>query len=174
MNCDDFLEALESPDERLSAAARWHANACPSCAALAEVRDRLRTELAAVEPLPQRLRDVWKAAARDESPQAILSPRSQGRGSMRQLPMQIVSLAAAVLLLVTVGLMVRQRPLEMGEQPAPPSAAVARTIDASAELTELLAQVTALEAELKVTSKQAELVDVRRQADALLATYNHW
>ena len=52
MNCDEFLEALESPDERRRTAARRHANSCPSCAALAEVHAQLQQELGRPEPLP--------------------------------------------------------------------------------------------------------------------------
>ena len=170
MNCDDFLEALESPDERLRTAARWHANACPDCAALADMHDRLQKELGSTEPLPQRLRAVWEAAA-EESP--LTRSASEGRPS-RHLPMQLVSLAAALLLLVTVSLLMRQRPGAVPNQPDPPTAAIVKTIDASAELSNLLAQVNALEAELAKTSQQADLVDARRQANVLLATYNHW
>jgi hypothetical protein len=184
MNCDDFLEALESPDERLRTAARWHANACPDCAALADVHARLQTELGSVEPLPRRLRAVWEAAAADESPLAgraseeiaLARRASEGRIS-RHLPMQLVSLAAALLLLFTVALLLRNHPGEMGEKPGigpEPSTAIVKNIDASAELSNLLAQVKALEAELTQTSKQADLVDARREANVLLATYNHW
>ena len=174
MNCDEFLEALESPDERLRTAARWHANACPDCAALAEVHDRLHKELGALEPLPQRLRAVWEAATVDEPHTALTRRASEGRGSSRQLPMQLVSLAAALLLLITVGLLMWQRPEKVVEHPVPLPAAIGRNIDASAELSDLLSQVNALEAELTKTSQQANLVDARREANVLLATYNHW
>lgn len=180
MNCDEFLESLESLDEPRRTAARWHANSCPSCAALANVHDRLQTEFGAPEPLPPAMRAVWEAAAADESPPTPLARRaSEGRGSARQLLMQLVSLAAALLLFLTVALLIWQQPKDVvknpdsGAQPAPPTA-VPKTIDASAELNELLAQVNALEAELNKTAKQAELVDVRREANVFLATYNHW
>ena len=88
--------------------------------------------------------------------------------------MQLVSLAAALLLLIAVGFLISQRPSEVARQPDLPTAPLVQTIDASAELDTLLAQVTALEAELNKTSKQADLVDVRREADLLLATYSHW
>ena len=180
MNCDEFLDALASPDERRQTAARWHANSCPSCAALAEVDARLKEELGAPEPLPQRMRAAWAAAA-DESrltrsvSEATLARRaSEGRASPRQLPMQLVSLAAALLLLLAVGFLIGQRPGEVVKQPDIPTPRVALTIDASAELDKLLAQVTVLEAELNKASKQADLVDVRREANLLLATYSNW
>lgn len=94
--------------------------------------------------------------------------------------MQLISLAAALLLLIAVGFLISQRPSEVvvkepdtRKQPIP-DVGIVQTIDASAELDKLLAQVTALEAELNKTSKQADLVDVRREADLLLATYSHW
>jgi len=174
MNCDEFLDALASSDERRQTTARWHANSCPSCAALADVDARLKKELGAPEPLPQKMRAVWAAAA-DESPRPTPARRaSEGRLSTRHLPLQLVSLAAALLLLIAVGFLVSQRPSEIARQPDIPTGPIAKTIDASAELDKLLAQVTALEAELNKTSKQADLVDVRREADLLLATYNHW
>jgi hypothetical protein len=173
MNCDEFLDALTSSDERRQTAARWHANSCPTCAALAEVDARLKKELGAPEPLPQRMRALWTAVA-DESPRPTPARRaSEGRTSPRQLPMQLVSLAAALLLLIAVGFLIWPRPSEVAKQPDLP-ALIVKTIDASAELDKLLAQVTALEAELNKTSKQADLVDVRREADLLLATYSHW
>ena len=58
MNCDEFLDALASSDERRQAAARWHANSCPSCAELADVDARLKKELGEPEPLPQRMRGL--------------------------------------------------------------------------------------------------------------------
>lgn len=181
MNCDDFLDTLTSSDEGRRTAAQWHANACPDCAALAEIHTRLQKELGEPEPLPQRMRAVWLAAA-GESPQPTLARRaSEGRGSSLHLPMQLVSFAAALLLFLTVAFLIGQRPNDKdivikpgnGNQPAT-SPAVVKTIDASAELDKLLAQVNALEAELSKTSKQADLVDVRREADVLLATHSHW
>lgn len=177
MNCDDFLEALESPDERLRTAAQWHANACPNCAALADVHAQLKNEPAPSEPLPPWLRALWEAAA-VKSPQSTLARRaSEGRALASQLPMQLVSFAAALLLFLTVALLIGQRPGEVTKEPGriteSPAVAV-KTIDASSELNNLLAQITALEAEVSQTLKQAELVDVRREADMLLATHSHW
>jgi hypothetical protein len=177
MNCDDFLEALESRDERLRNAAQWHANACSHCAALADVDAQLKDELAPSEPLPPRLRALWESAA-IESPQSTLARRArESRALASQLPMQLVSFAAALLLFLTVALLIWQRPGEVAKGPdrikESPDVAV-ETIDASSELDKLLAQVTALEAELQNTSKQIELVDARREADVLLATYSHW
>lgn len=177
MNCDEFLEALDSSDQRLRTAARWHANACPNCAALADVDAQLKTELAPSEPLPPRLRALWEAAA-IESPQLTRAPRaSEGRALASQLPMQLVSFAAALLLFITVALLIWQRPGEVAQEPnrkTESPAVFVKTIDASPELNKLLAQITALEAELQNTSKQIELVDVRREAEVLLATYSHW
>jgi len=94
--------------------------------------------------------------------------------------MQIISVAAAILALVTVGMLMWQPPKlkdvvegpKVNVETSP--AAVAKVIDASAELTDLLAQVNALEAELSKTSKEAERVDARREANVLLATYSNW
>jgi hypothetical protein len=91
----------------------------------------------------------------------------------------IVATAASLLFLIVIPLLIWQLPDVVVKEPDTrkqpvPDIAIAKTIDASAELDKLLAQVTALEAELNKTSKQADLVDVRREADLLLATYSHW
>ncbi|MBC7852106.1 MAG: hypothetical protein IAF94_01615 [Pirellulaceae bacterium] len=189
MNCDDFLDALTSSDEGRQAAVRWHATSCPSCAALADVDARLKRELSAQEPLPQRMRAVWAAAADDSSKTrgTITSVQvrlaSEGRNFVRQLrsPLYILPISAALLFLVFFPLgfwfVQGDRPVVHpgpgpGTSPAP--AVAIRQIDASAELENLLAQVSALEAELNKTFKQADLVDVRREADILLATHSHW
>lgn len=180
MNCDEFLDAMASPDERRQTAARWHANSCPSCAALADIDARLKKELGEPEPLPQRMRAVWEAAA-DGSPRPTPARRaSEGRNIDRKtIPLLIVATAASLLFLIVIPLLIWQLPdvvvkePDTRKQPVPDIATV-KTIDASAELDKLLAQVTALEVELNKTSKQADLVDVRREADLLLATYSHW
>lgn len=193
MNCDDFLEVMSSDNERQSSAAKVHAESCPSCAALAEVRARLKKELAATEPLQRRLRAVWEAVANDssqttsiiESVQVRLA--SEGRNFASQLgPLRgsasllfVVSAAAGVLVLIFVPLACwfiygDQASVQPGggNLPAPP--VVVRQIDATAELTDLLAEVNALEDELDKTLKQAELLDARHQADVLLATHSQW
>ncbi len=193
MNCDDFLEVMSSDNERQNSAAKVHAESCPSCAALAEVHARLKKELAATEPLPRRLRAVWEAAANDssqttsiiESVQVRLA--SEGRNFASQLgPLRgsaslffVVSAAAGVLVLIFVPLafwfIENDRHVVQpgaGKLPSPP--VVVREIDATAELADLLAEVNALEAELNKTSKQAELLDARRQAEVLLATHSQW
>ena len=173
MNCDEFLESLISPDERWQNAARGHANSCPGCALLAKVQTLLQKELAASESLPPRLRALWEVAANESPPTALTHPHREGLSYTRQLPMQFVSIAAALLLLLTVGFLIWHRPGEVMERPTAPTTVV-KAIDAYAELNNLLAEISALEVELENTSKQAELVDVRREADALLATHSHW
>lgn len=177
MNCDEFLEALESPDERRRTAARWHATSCPDCAALAEVHAQLQQDLGRPEPLPPRMRAVWEAAARPTL------TRSASEGLFRNLPLHLLSLAAAILLLVTITVLIWQGQKQPGgnivkhenpPQVVQPEQAIVKSIDASQDLTRLLAQVNALEADLKNTARQAELVDARRQAEVLLATYSQW
>ena len=194
MNCDDFLEAFESMDSQQHEAARRHAEQCPACAALAEVHARLQRELAPVEPLPPRLRAVWESASsptRSASEGPTLARRaSEGVTSgTRHWPLQLIALAAAILLLITISALIWQNVTQPGGnpivekdippkdnlvQPAPTPPVLPKSIDASEELDKLLAQVSALEAELKKTSSQADLLDARHQASALLATYSQW
>ena len=83
MNCDEFLEALESTDERQRAAARAHASDCPACAELADVHSLLQRELSAPEPLPQRLKAVWESAASESSHISLTQSASEGLPSQR-------------------------------------------------------------------------------------------
>jgi len=179
MNCDDFLEALVSSDARQRTAAGAHANDCPACAELAEIHALLKSELGAPEPLPHRLKEVWESAARESSQISLTRRASEGGPS--QIPLALVSLAAALLLLISVCFLTGQRPAVVAENPGgigPPipdtSVTIVRSVDASAELDELLAQVNALEVELNAAASRARLLDARREADVLLATYNNW
>ena len=179
MNCDDFLEALVSSDARQRTAAHAHANDCPACAELAEIHALLKSELGTPEPLPQRLRGVWESAASESSHVSLTRQGSEGGPS--QIPLALASLAAALMLLISVFFLTGQRSSEVAENPGgigPPipgtSVTVVRTVDASAELDELLAQVNALEVELKAATGRAQLLDARREANVLLATYNNW
>src|SRR6187549_3978437 len=108
MNCDDFLEALASTDARQRTAAHAHANDCPACAELAEIHALLKSELGAPEPLPQRLRGVWESAASESS--HISLTRSASEGGPSQIPLALVSLAAALMLLISVFFLTGQRP----------------------------------------------------------------
>lgn len=179
MNCDDFLESLVSTDAQQRAAAHAHANDCPACAELAEIHALVKSELSAPEPLPQRLKGVWVSTANESS--HVSSARISSERSPNQIPLALVSLAAALMLLVSVYLMTGQRPGEMAERPGgltspnpPTSVTIVRSVDASADLDELLARVNALEVELKIAASRAQLLDARREANVLLATYNNW
>jgi hypothetical protein len=181
MNCDEFLEAMTSADERQRTAARRHVGSCPTCAVLADVDALLRKELSSSEPLSRRLRATWAAAA-DEVPQTTLPNRMSKPRSFdwHLVPLYLVTIAAGLLFLIVIPILVWQRNDNLKvveephiiEQPAPRVAIQA--IDASAELADLLTQVNALEAELKVTAKHAELLDARREAGVLLATHSQW
>lgn len=178
MNCDEFLEALASTDLRQRAAARAHASDCPACAELADVHALLQKELSSQEPLPQRLKAVWASAA-SESPRPSLTQRAS-EGVPSQIPLALVSLAAALMLLISVFFLTGQRPGAVAEKPglASPipvtSVTVVRSVDASAELDDLLAQLNALEVELTTAAKRAQLLDARREANTMLAIYNNW
>jgi hypothetical protein len=179
MNCDDFLEALVSTDAKQCTAAHAHANDCPACAELAEIHALLKSELGAPEPLPQRLKGVWESAASESSHISLTRRASEGGPS--QIPLALVSLAAALMLLISVFFLTGQRPDRVAEKPngivAPnplTSVTEVRSIDASAELDDLLAHVNALEVELKAAASRAQLLDARREANVLLATYNNW
>jgi hypothetical protein len=59
--------------------------------------------------------------------------------------------------------------------PRPPQiATVTRPIAAPAELADLIGQVNRLESEVDATAKKAELLDARRQASELIASYSQW
>lgn len=182
MNCENFLEALESTDSHQREAARRHAEQCPACAALGEVHARLQRELSQVQPLPPALRAVWESAS------SLTRRASEGvTPGARHWPLQLIALAAALLLLITISFLIWQSGKQPGINPdivtedvpkdnlvQPQPAVLAKSIDASEELAELLAQVNALEKELKTTSTQADLLDARHQTSALLATYSQW
>ncbi|MFN0016755.1 MAG: hypothetical protein ACKVP0_00765 [Pirellulaceae bacterium] len=189
MNCEDFLEALVSSEVPQQSEARDHVNSCSNCAKLAEIHARLQHDLASSEPLPQRMRAIWQAAADESMPNTSIAQRlqvqlaSEGRNFSRQLRSQsyVLPLAAATVAAIliflplafwfVVGDRMAVQP-GLGHQP-PPQVAV-HPIDATAELDELLAQVNALEVELNAAASRAQLLDARREADVLLATYNNW
>lgn len=177
MKCDDFLAARDSKSAWQQWRARLHARRCPTCAATARVAAELERELSQVEPLTPAQRELWEQAIAEKVTPSVLPARTSQFGAL--------ALAAIVLLGVTAAIVGwqgggrRAAPPQVAQdnsQPGQEAPAVAtiRTIDASGELDELLASVKALAAELDATTRKAELLDARRRAETMIATFNQW
>lgn len=171
MKCEDFLPALASGNAWQRWRAHRHARRCAACAHSATMLSHLQTELSRVEPLSPAMRQAWEQAAGE--PVVRASP------IRRRVQYGLVAVAAATLIALGVQLMAPgperkvtyDRPLE---NPAAPQQLAARTIDAGAELDELLARVDTLQGELDALKQQAELLDARRETNLLIATYSQW
>ena len=171
MKCEDFLAAYSSRRSWLRWRARRHSERCPQCAAAARLAAELRQELSEAEPLSPKLRELWLRAA--DEPVTLSRPvASHSRWAG-------LAIAAAAALLITLSLIVfggRQPAIvknRSGPAQAAPELAV-RPTGPAPELVVLLAQVDALEADLRAVTKQAELLDARQQANRMIATYSQW
>jgi hypothetical protein len=83
--------------------------------------------------------------------------------------------------MVTIGMLLwsstRQavRPqVDLAKRKAPPAESPNPLANPSAEFTELLTRVDALQSEIQATLKQAELLDARQQADQMIVIYTRW
>ena len=177
MKCDDFLALRTTGNAWQRLRACWHARRCDRCAAAAHAIAQFERDLAHTQPLPPHLRAVWERAAAQESPRPVFA---WGR-----LRIATVALAAALLLIAVGALFWRSlgRPVDAPHlvvkdddsvKPISVPLIRERTIDASQALAQLLDEVDTLQSQLAALSQQADLLEARRQADTMIATYSHW
>jgi hypothetical protein len=156
MRCDQFLPALTSG----GAIGRWradrHAARCPRCTrSRAEIR-RIEGELAAATALTAAERALWTSVAEDHPVPVI--PLRWGLNSRLAASAVIAAMLAFLSWPRGAGPVVRPHP------------AVAPVI-ADRELDGLRAGLEQLDRELADLRRRAELLDARRDLDALAARY---
>jgi hypothetical protein len=153
MRCDHVPPRLTSVNPVARWSARRHLAECPICG-----RDRAIIEgLGDIPPLPARYRSLWLAAA-------VPRPRTFRR---------TLALVAAVLVGAITGLLAipllaprHDRPPIVTNNPESPVIPLAQR-----ELDGLRAALDPLDGELADLRRRADLLDARRDADRLLATY---
>jgi hypothetical protein len=163
MKCDRAIEMLATGTAVGRWMARRHSARCSRCAAEAVRITALSRALAAVEPITPAQRALWSSASTE--------PR---RGEARTPWSRRVGLAAtaAVFVLCAVLTFVTFRPSPLKNPPvalivnteiAPPPA----SLELSQELDSLTSGLRSLAQELVQLSRRAELLDERRDAEAL-------
>jgi hypothetical protein len=166
MKCDRAIELLATGTAIGRWMARRHAVRCPICAAEAARMARLAHALAAVEPLTPAQRALWTSASTE--------PR-RGEARMRWSRSVRLVATAAVCVLGAVFTFVTFRPSPLKTPIDPP---VSRTVNTgksqrqlspelNQELDSLTSGLRALSQELVQLSRRAELLDERRDAEAL-------
>jgi hypothetical protein len=159
MTCDRTLNALATGGPFARWRATRHLARCPACSAEAEEQRRIIEALADAPPLTESQRRSWMRAA-DEATPAILAHRHPAG---RRL-----AIAASILGLLSFGAWLAMRPsgpttspLVAVTDPSTVKLATLRDLDA------LQADVTSLTRELDGLLQEVELLDARREVDAL-------
>jgi hypothetical protein len=173
MTCDRAVTLLATGGPLGRWRARRHCSHCPNCAAEAARIRRIARELSAVEPLSAAQRALWSSASTDPRPLASRPPRFR-----RAL---LAGWAAAVVLVLVANVAWR---LTRGPGPGPrpgPAIVVANPPDSPGlgriqpetppetirELGDLEVRLRALSRDLAQLRGRAELLDERREAEAL-------
>jgi hypothetical protein len=168
MRCDRAITLLATGGPLDRWRARRHASRCARCAADAGSLQKIARELAAVEPLSAAQRALWSSVSTEPRPVA----RPVG-----SLPALLAGAVAAAVLAVGIGVTIlTRRPAPQPVPPTPvPGPSVVRSPDVARpvspavirELDELRSNFRALSHELAQLRRRAELLDERRDADAL-------
>jgi hypothetical protein len=175
MKCEDSLAMRETGNAWQRWQAAWHCRRCPRCAAALRAMTQLEDDLVRYEPLPEHLRAAWQRTAPVPGPEF--------GGEWNRLRFAIVACAAAVGLIAVTAFLWRETNRSDGpaivrvnppHEPPPESTVLARTIDASQSLADLLRDVEAFQTEIAAVGQRVSLLDARRQADAMLSTYSQW
>jgi hypothetical protein len=170
MTCDRAFTLLATGGPLGRWRARRHGSRCPSCAAEAARIRRIARELSAVEPLSAAQRALWSSASTD--------PRPSASRPARLGPALLAGSAAAVVLVLVA--IVARRPWQGSEVRPGPAIVVANPPDSPKlsdrpatgpetirELGDLEVQLRALSRELAQLRGRAELLDERKEAEAL-------
>jgi hypothetical protein len=162
--CEETVTALATGGPIRRWRARWHAARCPRCAAAWDELRQLASALADTPPLAVAERRLWVAAAEDED--EVSSGPSRAWWSR---PALAGALSAVVL--GAVGVWWSCRPVD--HRPGPPALADVE-LPAVREQTlrdveGLRGDVVALAHELDDLRRRAELLDARKEVDALMA-----
>jgi hypothetical protein len=160
MRCDDVFAALGTRSLLGRWRARRHAARCPRCATAIDDFERLVGELSSAPALSAAERQLWLRAC-DDFPLALNVRRRSRRPAFAGV--------IAALLLLTGGIWLMSSSTHV-KTPAPVVLIVdAEVAKASSlrEVEEIRAGVVALGRELDQLQREADMLDARRDADAL-------
>ncbi len=160
MRCDDFLSALATRGFFGRWRARRHAARCPRCAKVNNELRMIVEELSAVPPMTSADRQHWIRACDDV-------PRVSSVGPRFLRP--AFAFAVAALLILAGGIWLKSRPAHLKTLPTVVLVVDAELAKASSlrEVEEIRTGVVALVRELDQLQREADLLDARRDADAL-------
>jgi hypothetical protein len=170
MTCDRAVILLATGGPLGRWRARRHCSRCPNCAAEAARIGRIARALSVVEPLSAAQRALWSSASTDARPSP--SPPARSRRAL------LVGSAAAIALVLVAIVAWRPSPgpgprpgppIVIAEPPAPPSPGVRSETSPETirELGDLEVQLRALSRDLAQLRGRAELLDERKEAEAL-------
>ena len=159
--CEKAVEALAAGGTLLPWKALRHASRCPSCAAARDDFRRIAKALSKVSPLSAAQRRLWTSAVTE--PNAELSAAWRFRHALAG--------AFAALVVVSAGAWWSTRPHDLpvglpGIATVEPSANSERSLP---EVEGLRGEVLALSRELDILRRRADLLDARKDVEALLA-----
>jgi hypothetical protein len=168
MNCERVLSSLATGGPVTRWLAQRHANRCPVCARAQILLQNLTRELAAAPPLTAAQRALWTAAS------------AEARASRaRAVWVYPAGLAAATVLLSVIGMRLWQTQRGGTEHelpvvqfnPKPARTNLVEPTERSKLADEMLAKVDRLDHELAELRREADLLDVRKDANALWNRY---
>jgi hypothetical protein len=160
MTCDKVLSALAAGGFFGRLPARRHAAHCPRCATVINDLKGLVSELSAVPPMTPAERRLWLRACDDVPLVSRFWPR---------LTRPALAAAVAAVLLVSVGIWLISRSAHLKSSPTVVTVFDSEIVKASAlsEVEEMQSGIAALSRELDELQREADLLDARREADAL-------
>lgn len=160
MTCDKVLSALAAGGFFSRWRARRHAARCSRCVAVIKDLKGLAGELSAVPPLTPAERRLWLRACDDVPLVSRFWPR---------LTRPAWAAAVAAVLLVSVGIWLISRSAHLKSSPTVVTVFDSEIVKASAlsEVEEMRSGIAALSRELDELQREADLLDARRDADAL-------
>jgi hypothetical protein len=170
MKCERAIAALGHGTVLSRFVARRHAERCQACAAETARLARIANALAVVEPLTPAQRALWTAVSTDPRPDAA---RTKWPWHVRLASTAAVLSVAALLAFSGVRCSVFKGPIDKAHPPT----VITEKLGGHAspelirELDALTTDFRALSQELAQLSRRAELLDERRDAEALTRRY---
>jgi hypothetical protein len=165
MTCDQFLASLVAGGPLRRRRARRHAARCARCAEIQAQVQSIARELSEVAPLTAAQRALWTAAS---------AAKPEGsQGPARGRPAWLAVAAAAVVIFIAIALRSTWNHTVQQATPLPivktPRSAKPGT--GSELFTAMRADLDRFDRELTALRRQADLIDVRKDAEALWARY---
>ncbi len=166
MNCERAMELLATGSALGRLRARRHAARCPRCGADALRLTRLAEALAAVEPLTAAQRSLWTSASTEPRPYKAREfwPRRVRLAASAAVCIVGIAIAFTALRPTPVKPPIKSPVPQIATEEKPQRQSSPEMIH---ELDSLTSDLQALSRELAQLSRSAELLDERRDAEAL-------